>query len=133
MRVYLFALLMLSVIASSCRSSRSTQATAQEDFAPFYDRFLTDSTFQVSRVRFPLSGQKFTAEVADSAYRWRRADWQMLREPRLDSTSFTRKLIVSDTLVTDEIAGKNSGFYFRMDYRPMNKQWHLVYLVDRDL
>jgi hypothetical protein len=87
----------------------------------------------MERTRFPLPGEKFTAEVADSAYRWQRADWRMLREPQLDSTYFARTVTVSDTLVTDEIAGVDSGFYFRMDYRPMNEQWHLVYLVDRDL
>ena len=87
----------------------------------------------MDRVRFPLPGQKFTEEVADSAYRWQRSDWRMLREPQLDSTQFSRNLSVTDTLVTDEIAGVNSGFYFRMDYRPVNKQWHLVNLVDRDL
>lgn len=124
---------MLGVATSSCRSSRTAQTTAREDFASFYARFLTDSTFQMERTRFPLPGQKFTAEVADSAYRWQRTDWQMLREPQLDATYFTRNLTVSDTLVTDEIAGVDSGFYFRMDYRPMDKKWHLMYLVDRDL
>lgn len=126
--------LVLGVAASSCRSTRSTQsATVDEAFAPFYDRFLTDSTFQMERTQFPLPGQKFTADVADSAYRWHRAEWRMLREPQLDSTYFTRNLSVTDTLVTDEIAGKDSGLYFRMDYRPVNKQWHLVRMVDRDL
>lgn len=126
--------LLLGVAASSCRSTRASRsAVADEAFAPFYARFLTDSTFQVERTQFPLPGQKFTEEVADSAYRWQRADWQMLREPQLDSTYFTRNLSVSDTLVTDEIAGKDSGLYFRMDYRPVDKKWHLVRMVDRDL
>lgn len=126
--------LLLGVAASSCRSTRATQsAVADEAFAPFYERFLTDSAFQMERTQFPLPGQKFTEAVADSAYRWQRADWRMLREPQLDATYFTRNLSVSDTLVTDEIAGKDSGLYFRMDYRPVNKKWHLVHLVDRDL
>ncbi len=131
---WLVFLSMVLIQITACRPTRSTQsATAREVFAPFYDRFLTDSTFQMTRVRFPLPGQKFTEEVADSAYRWQRADWRMLREPQLDSTQFSRNLSVSDTLVTDEIAGVNSGFYFRMDYRPVDKKWYLVRMVDRDL
>ncbi len=125
--------LLLSVAASSCRSTRTQSAVSDEPFAPFYQRFLTDSAFQVKRTQFPLPGQKFTEAVADSAYRWQRTDWRMLREPQLDSTYFTRNLTVTDSLVTDEIAGVNSGFYFRMDYRPVNKKWHLVRMVDRDL
>ena len=130
-------LLLLSMVlmqVTACRSTRSTRSsTAREDFAPFYARFLTDSAFQMERTRFPLPGQKFTEEVADSAHRWQRADWRMLREPQLDSAYFSRNLIVSDTLVTDEITGVNSGFYFRMEYRPVDKKWHLVRMVDRDL
>ncbi len=141
MRIHLPVLLalLLGVAASSCRSTRATRTAvtndtvADEVFAPFYARFLTDSTFQVERTQFPLPGQKFTADVADSAYRWQRSDWRMLREPQLDTTYFTRNLSVSDTLVTDEIVGKDSGLYFRMDYRPVDKKWHLVRMVDRDL
>ena len=132
--------LLLGTAASSCRPTRSGRTTTParpaapaEAFAPFYARFLTDSAFQMERTRFPLPGQKFTADVADSAYRWQRADWRMLREPELDSAYFTRNLSVSDTLVTDEIAGKDSGLYFRMEYRRVNQQWYLVRMVDRDL
>ena len=116
---------------TACRSSR--MATADEAFNTFYDQFLSDSTFQLERIRFPLPGQKFTAEVEDSTYRWNREGWRMLNEPQLDSAYFTRDLAVTDTLATDEIAGKDSGFYFKMVYRPVKRKWHLVYMVDRDL
>ena len=125
-------LLLLSLLGTAaCRSGRV--ATADEPFDAFYDRFMTDSTFQLERTRFPLPGQKYTAEVEDSTYRWAREDWRMLNEPQIDPTFFSRNLTVSDTLATDEIAGKSSGFYFKMVYRPVKRKWHLVYMVDRDL
>ena len=127
-----FLLLVAIGSVSACRSAR-TPATASEDFATFYEQFLRDSSFQMDRVRFPLPGEKVTAEVMDSTYRWQRNDWRMLSEPEFDSTYFTRDLTVTDTLATDEIAGKDSGLYFKMVYRPVDKKWHLVYLVDRDL
>ena len=124
-----FLLGLLSV--SACRSARV--ATADEGFDTFYDRFMTDSTFQLERIRFPLPGQKFTEQIEDSTYQWSREGWQMLSEPQIDAAHFTRNLAVTDTLATDEIAGKNSGFYFKMVYRPVKRKWHLVYMVDRDL
>ena len=120
---------MLSTTA--CRSTRPS--TANESFDTFYDRFMTDSAFQMQRTRFPLPGQKFTAEVEDSTYQWTPTNWRMLSEPRLDTTYFQRSLAVSDTLATDEISGKSTGFYFKMVYRPLRRKWHLVYMVDRDL
>lgn len=116
---------------SACRSSRT--ATANEAFYPFYEQFMSDSSFQLNRIRFPLPGQKFTAEVEDSTYRWHQEDWLLLSEPDIDPTYFTRNLYVSDTLATDEISGNDTGFYFKMVYRPVKRKWHLVYLVDRDL
>ena len=128
---WIWFLLIGTLSISACRSSRV--ATADEAFDSFYRQFMTDSAFQMKRVRFPLPGQKFTAEVEDSTYRWPREEWRMLSEPQIDSTYFTRDLTVSDTLATDEITGKNSGFYFKMVYRPVKRKWHLVYMVDRDL
>ena len=119
------------ISTTACRSTRLT--TAREPFDTFYDRFMTDSAFQVERTRFPLPGQKFTAETEDSTYRWTLTDWRMLSEPQLDPTYYQRDLTVSDTLVTDEISGKSTGFYFKMVYRPVRRKWHLVYMVDRDL
>ena len=116
---------------SACRTAR--QATTSEPFDAFYERFMTDSTFQMKRTQFPLPGQKFTAEVEDSVYRWSKEDWRVLSEPQIDTTYFQRNLTVADTLATDEIIGKDSGFYFKMVYQPVKRKWHLVYMVDRDL
>ncbi len=126
-------LLLLVVINgfTACRSARTT--AANEAFYPFYERFMNDSSFQLNRIRFPLPGQKFTAELEDSTYQWHQEDWLLLSEPDVDPTYFSRNLYVSDTLATDEIAGKDSGFYFKMVYRPVKRKWHLVYLIDRDL
>jgi len=124
-------MIFLAICAMSCRSAR--QAGASEDFYAFYDRFLTDSTFQMERVQFPLQGLKFT-EGNDSTHTWYREDWMMLKEPQLDGTPFERDLqLMGDTLATDEIRMDNSGFYFKMVYEPVKRKWHLVYMIDSGL
>ena len=128
--IYLLLVIALYSI-SACRSSRTT--AANEAFYPFYERFMEDSSFQLNRISFPLPGQKYTADIEDSTYRWNQEDWLLLSEPDIDPAYFSRDLYVSDTLATDEIAGKDSGFYFKMVYRPVKRKWHLVYLIDRDL
>jgi len=116
---------------SSCRSAKVGQAS--EDFQGFYQRFLTDSSFQMKRVQFPLPGERATVEIQDTAYRWKRADWIMLKDFDLDSTQFKRNLSVTDTLATDEIYTPGAGFYFKMVFEPIQRKWHLVYLVDETL
>lgn len=114
-----------------CRSAKVS--TAKEDFNEFYQRFLTDSLFQMERVAFPLPGERINDEGQDTTYQWTPDEWIMLKEFELDSTEFKRDLIVTDTLATDEIYTPGSGFYFKMVYEPIKRKWHLVYLVDQAL
>ena len=116
---------------SACRSAKV--GIASENFQDFYQRFLTDSAFQMKRVQFPLPGKRATLETQDSTYQWERSDWIMLKDFDLDSTQFKRNLTVADTLATDEIYTPGAGFYFKMVFEPIQHKWHLVYLVDETL
>lgn len=116
---------------SSCRSVNVGRAS--ENFQDFYQRFLTDSSFQMKRVQFPLPGERTTTEIQDLTYQWKRTDWIMLKDFDLDSTQFKRNLSVTDTLATDEIYTPGAGFYFKMVFEPIQRKWHLVYLVDETL
>lgn len=124
-------LLVLLLLGTACRSAKV--GTAKEDFSEFYQQFLTDSSFQMQRVQFPLPGQKITAEVQDSSYQWTEDEWIMLKEFELDPTQFERNLQVTDTLATDEIYTPGAGFYFKMVFEPIKRKWYLVYLVDQGL
>lgn len=123
--------LVLLMLGASCRSAKV--GAAKEDFSNFYQQFLTDSTFQMQRVQFPLPGQKITAEVQDTSYQWTEDNWIMLQEFELDPTQFERNLQVTDTLATDEIYTPGAGFYFKMVFEPIKRKWFLVYLVDQGL
>jgi hypothetical protein len=123
-----FLLMIVLLLSASCRSTDIRGA--REDFYEFYEHFLTDSSFQMERVQFPLPGHLY-GEEEDSTYTWTRENWVMLKKPNLEGTEFERRLQVKgDTLATDEIFMENSGFYFKMVYEPVKRKWHLVYLVD---
>lgn len=119
------------LLAVACRSSKVQ--SAKEDFDTFYEKFLTDSSFQMERVQFPLSGIRTTGEEEDSTYQWTREEWVMLKKPQLEGTEFERKLQVSDTVATDEIFTENTGFYFKTVYEPIKRKWYLVYMIDSGL
>ena len=120
-----------SALFFSCRSTKNMGA--REDFYQFYDRFLTDSTFQMERVNFPLNGLKYDGD-GDSTHVWTPDNWMMLKEPNLEGTGFDRQLqVMGDTLATDEIKMENTGFFFKMVYEPIKRKWHLVYLMDSGL
>lgn len=130
-----FALIVAICFVCSCRSLQVR--TAKEDFDKFYDRFLTDSAFQMSRIQFPLPGINTAAmedgEETDTVYYWTKDEWVMLQKPELESSQYKRELSVTDTLATDEIFLDNAGFYFKTVYKPINRKWHLVYMVDSNM
>ncbi len=126
----LFVLLTALVLAYGCRSAKLNGSP--ESFDTFYEKFLTDSSFQMERIQFPLPGIKAGEEV-DSTYQWNKEEWVMLKKPELEGTEYKRDLQVSDTLATDEIFMENAGFYFKTVYEPIKKKWYLVYMVDSGL
>ncbi|MEQ9443146.1 MAG: hypothetical protein RIG62_29185 [Cyclobacteriaceae bacterium] len=126
-----WVLYLVLLSGTACRSTNIGAAT--EDFEGFYQRFLTDSLFQMERIQFPLPGERVTDVGQDTTYHWTRDEWIMLKEFDLDTTQYRRDLQVTDTLTTDEIYTPGAGFYFKMVYEPVNQKWHLVYLIDQQL
>ncbi|WPP48856.1 hypothetical protein [Catalinimonas niigatensis] len=124
-------ILLVMLMAFGCRSANVKGA--RENFDVFYEKFLSDSSFQMERIQFPLPGIKTIEDEEDSTYQWTKEEWVMLKEPDLEGTEFKRNLQVSDTLATDEIFTENAGFYFKMVYEPIKRKWHLVYMVDTGL
>lgn len=116
-----------------CRSIQVQMA--QEDFDEFYARFLTDSAFQMSRIKFPLPGVNAVEmeNREDTVYYWKKEDWIMLKKPDLDTALYERKVTVTDTLATDEIFMEDAGFYFKTVYEPVERKWYLVYMVDSNM
>lgn len=117
----------------SCRSVKTP--AAKEDFDVFYERFLTDSAFQMSRIVFPLPGINAMdmEESGDSVYYWTKDNWIMLKQPDLDPNEFVRDMHVTDTIATDEIYMDDAGFYFKTTYKPIKNKWHLVYMIDSNM
>ncbi len=130
-----FLIIVVVFLIYGCRGARTPRAS--ENFDQFYDRFLTDSSFQMSRIHFPLPGINTAAMEAsdeeDSIYYWSKDEWIMLKKPQLDSSMYERKITVTDTLAIDEIFMENAGFYFKTVYEPIRKKWHLVYMVDSNM
>lgn len=128
-----FTVIVAVFLMYGCRSARVQGA--REDFDEFYEHFLTDSAFQISRVQFPLPGINTTEMETeeDSIYYWTKDSWIMLKKPELDSGLYEREITVTDTLATDEIYMDDAGFYFKTVFKPIEKKWHLVYMVDSDM
>lgn len=103
-----------------------------ENFDNFYKRFHTDSLFQISRVQFPLRGQRINLKGTSS---WKKEKWLMIKgtASEVDRNEFNVKTTRKPDSYFEGIYCKNCGFSFEMEYKLVNGKWYLVYLKEKDL
>src|SRR5690606_32633195 len=100
-----------------------------EQFNAFYREFHKDSVFQISRIQFPLPGiNSDEMTVEDTIYHWKENEWLM--QYMVDTTLFSRKTSISDTLVVEEITSKDPGVIIKRKFQNIEGKWYLVLYED---
>lgn len=116
-------LVVLCVAIAACKSTKSVRT---EDFEEFYQKFITDENFQLSRIDFPLEGYETDG---DTAIYWNSADdWTMLTGSiyDVDTTEYKVEKDYSPTEVLFKIYIENSGFSVTQEYELQDGKWYLV-------
>jgi hypothetical protein len=101
----------------------------EENFKEFYANFLRDSLFQISRIKFPLKGQKI---VDDEDQDWTLDNWTLMRSSvyEIDTTQYKVEIEDSDTLKSFRIFIPDSGFELIFKFEIIRGKWYLVYCKD---
>lgn len=145
MKPYQFLLLMSSVLIACGRTNKqpaittiqappnvaSTIHTAgMESFDNFNNQFHSDSSFQLSRIAFPIGGQVVN-DTENST--WNKRNWEFLKTPvslNVDTTECRHSLVMTDTLVTEKFWIDQSGFKVERRFKLRDGKWFLVYYDD---
>ena len=104
-----------------------------ESFADFYDHFHSDSLFQMSRVQFPVRGQRIDH---DTSFTWNKDNWMLIKYKvrEIDTSEFRIRISETSNMVTEEVEYKiESGFFFESKYQLINGTWYLVECNDYNL
>ena len=137
-------------LLSGCHSSSKTTAPAQpatetnkttgkshkvakvEDFDKFYDKFHADSTFQMSRIKFPLKG---ASTNLDTSTPWTPQNWQMLRTRiyDVDKSQYKVKYSKTETSFTQKVWVEGAGFCNECRFELVDGKWFLVYMSDENM
>ena len=146
------AALLLPLLMTACGSpdDKTPNPNANpEDFAAFFDRFHTDSTFQTSRIHDPLIYQYFESAVDDggqrveqlpaSTWRYRNFDaWiDSIRNPvRVTFNGHRRTAAVSqaaDSVVFQLAQPESDALNMRFLFERKNAKWYLTQVDDESL
>lgn len=132
-------LLWIALLAtlSGCQSDRSTAEGGisvprelPEGFSEFYQRFLTDSLFQLERVLFPLQGlpdKADSATLAGNNFRWQMEDWTLHRPIRAGSDFSITFSAPTETTVQEKIRHASGRYAMERRYARFDDGWYLIY------
>lgn len=127
-----------SLIAFSCGqpSYTDTDDAALLNFERFYERFHSDSLFQISRIQFPLPGlpsNPSAAQLDGESYFHTLDEWRMHRRIDFDKEpGVTRDVESFGDIVNERICVNNTFCQLRRFYL-RDDGWYLIHYDDLNM
>jgi len=135
--IYLFLFFSIMVI-SDCfgqgkpKSMAKIKSSPPEDFAVFYERFHSDSLFQMARIRFPLDG--LIVDGNDQII-WTPDNWELMqtRVYQVDTTQFKTKVKKKKKYFEQTLWMEGTNFSSKRRFEILGNRWFLVYAYEGNL
>jgi hypothetical protein len=119
--------------SANISSSKDIDKNASvENFDDFYNRFHSDSLFQMSRVKFPLKGTKVDYE---GEKKWSGKNWITMKTKiqDVDTTVFKTEYKKTDNSFSEKFWIEDTGYYSEYKFKLIDKKWYLVYASELNL
>lgn len=108
------------------------KGTPPEEFPVFYERFHSDSAFQMSRIMFPLQGLRVEGmeEIP-----WTAENWELMRTRiyQVDSTRFKTKVKQKKNYFEQTLWIEGTKFSSKRRFELLGNRWFLVYAYEGSL
>ncbi len=111
-----------------CKSSPKTEGNLKlpDSFVQFYERFHSDSIFQMNHIIFPLSGDPGSLDTTDSAnFHWKKSSWTLHRP--ITNKEFKKQYTIIDTSIITEYIYHPRGYGLERRFAYMDHDWYLIY------
>ncbi|MEQ1747684.1 MAG: DUF4348 domain-containing protein [Saprospiraceae bacterium] len=132
---------------SACRDKKNAPAQTEQtasaqsdqvpaDFSDFYQKFHTDSLYQIAHISWPLQGMttvsKDSSQQEQQGIYWEKATWTMHRPVNFASGEFKRTLqVLGNELVVEQISYAAASYGLERRFvRSENGEWELIYYAD---
>ncbi|MBL7806191.1 MAG: DUF4348 domain-containing protein [Saprospiraceae bacterium] len=143
MRLFVL-ILTLSFLFFNCKNKPQPlqQAKAEgelaKDFLEFYQKFHSDSTYQMAHIEWPLKGETGISQDTTSKRQlteWTPANWRLMHFPDTTMSTLKRSFeTVGDVMVIERMSYPMVGFgYERQFYKEENGEWRLIYYAESTL
>lgn len=108
------------------------QASVYEsaEFQDFYQKFSTDSVFQMEHVVFPLEGMrspKDSLDIIDPNFRWQQDSWKIHKPYDDMNGTYIREFIDIPGIVSERISDESGQYSMERRFGKLSSGWHLIY------
>lgn len=133
--IWLTLLFSFLYLLPSCKEDKTVKGKMYiENFSSFYQKFHTDSSFQMERIVFPLPGiNTDDMTVEDTIYYWHAIEWEMHKPLNLDGTDFKVETRESEKEVIEKLYMDDSGFIIERKFELIDGRWFLTFFSNVNL
>ena len=134
---YLPFISFLLFLSWNCKPSpeKTLENPLPEDFLVFFDRFHTDSLYQMQHITFPLEGErKASGSQIDIMlpYTWEQEEWVMHKPFQDFGGTFDRSYEALGPVIIEKIQDRNGFFRMERRFARISHEWHLIYYGLKD-
>ncbi|MEM6698866.1 MAG: hypothetical protein AAF806_05430 [Bacteroidota bacterium] len=101
-----------------------------DDFETFYDKFHSDSTYQIEHVLFPLQGLPTNADTTvlrNRNFYFQKEDWVIQNRLPENSDFRSEFAAIDSALVIERILHDSGQFAMERRFAKMDGEWMLIY------
>jgi len=137
--LFSFAALLFSNCQNTPQAVQQTKSAGDlpKDFLQFYQKFHTDSAYQMAHIEWPLKGEKSSAVEEDGPlttqlHEWEPETWKIMHLPDTSMSTLKRDYeMVGQVLIIERMSYPMVGFgYERQFYKEDDDNWRLIYYAE---
>lgn len=133
-KISLLIILTLSTLNGCKQNEKNDQQTSTansnelpSDFIEFYDKFHSDSTYQISRIVFPLEGQKYNEDNLAEREIWTSSNWIIHKNFDDLGGTFTRTYTEFGGIISEKISDDKNISSMERRFSKIQGKWHLIF------
>ena len=102
-------------------------------FEDFYERFHSDSTYQMDHILFPMDGIPPMADSTfnEAEFQWTMENWRLHRAFDFQDSDYEQQLdTFGEDVVVETIRHRSGKFGMMRRFARMDGEWYLIYCAD---
>lgn len=130
---FLFYLLICLTLACTPRNKTNhsieeeSGLVTSKEFVQFYEKFHSDSLFQINHIVFPLEGHNYNEDNEKEKIYWNAKNWKLHKNFDDMGGTFVRSFSEFGGIISEKIVDDKNISSMERRFSQIQNEWHLIY------